>query len=209
MSNEISYNGETISTPTSGQTVTLPCAGKKMAGNITFRLGGSEPSAMSEVELIREIVITEDTKFVVIDKDDNGNPFELRNVFIYGRSKASQNSNSSSSLQMFISADPEKYPVEGEFNTDFGRISISSAVPSPKATKTELPWATGFEVYGVEDTDAPDRMMLIRGTRLVDLDVIKNVPATVNGICNISIEVYSSNVWFGPGTTIKVYGTRT
>ena len=159
-------------------------------------------------ELIKTVNITADTKFVVIDTDDDGNPFELKHALLFGTSKVSENSKSTSAIQLFLGADPENYPVEDEFNTDFGRTSISAAVPSKASGKTEIRWATGFEVYGVEDAETENRLMLIRGSSYVDADTIKNVPSTAKGICIICIDVYTSNVWFGAGSTIKVYGVR-
>ena len=35
MPNEIKYNGAVIASPPGGKTVTLPCGGKKMSGNIS------------------------------------------------------------------------------------------------------------------------------------------------------------------------------
>ena len=168
-----------------------------------------ECSCHNAFELIKTVNITEDTRFVVIDTDNNGNPFELKAIQIFAHSVASENSNSSSSVQMFIGADSEKYPIEGEFNTDFARISVSSAVPSPKTTPGRvIDWATGFEVYGIGNCTEDHKVILIRGTRFIDIDTIKKVPSNSKGIHNISIEVYTSDVWFGAGSTIKVYGVR-
>ena len=157
----------------------------------------------SELRVIKEITLTEDTYTIDVDSDSDGKPFELTELIVYGYTQGT--------------ASAGEFRINSYTNND-NMYSLLQIYYFKGLDTAKRYWMAKFEYLGMPgkwmsgistpDTNTFPMQYTQRGceARSVDNQIFKNPSEPLTKLTHIRITSNTSGNSFAAGSTIRIYG---